>query len=386
MGVHSTCKPNKKIILLIVPPIDLSIYHFLILLVILQGFFLAAIFLLNKKFRRKSNQVLGAALIAMSFLAIGHLLDDLNLSVSYPVITYLPIRYTIVLPIALFYIVTFLLHPRYQLKQRDYWFIFPLLLQLGINFLLFIVYLIKPTLVEDSPIYFWYVQVREILSIAYSLVVIFIVLKQLRNYQTQLKRQPTGLTNVSLKWIQNSILALFVLCALWIVGQLEFFFYGDNILAFHPTWLLMGLLVFWLGYFIILRRDIFEVPVLKETNKTTLSDKTAEHFKRVLHLIESEKLYRNPALSMDMLAEKSKLSNGYLSQIINQKEGKNFYDFINTYRVTEVKAHLKDAKFDHYSILGIGLEAGFQSKSTFNAVFKKMTGMTPTQYKKVQLP
>lgn len=368
------------------PPIDLSIYHFLILLVILQGFFLAAIFLLNKKFRQKSNQVLGAALIAMAFLAIGHLLDDLNLGLSYPFITYLPIRYTIVLPIALFYIVTFLLNPKYQLKQRDYWFIFPLLLQLGLNFLLFVGYLIKPTLVEDSAIYFWYIQLREILSIIYSLVVIFLVLKQLRNYQTQLKLQQTSLTSVSLKWIQNSILALFVLCALWIIGQLEFFFYGDHVLSFHPTWILMGLLVFWLGYFIILRRDIFEVPSSKETNKTTLSDKTTEHFKRVLHLIESEKLYRNPALSMDILAEKSQLSNGYLSQIINQKEGKNFYDFINTYRVAEVKIHLKDSKFDHYSILGIGLEAGFQSKSTFNAVFKKMTGMTPTQYKKVQLP
>ncbi|MEL6256529.1 MAG: helix-turn-helix domain-containing protein [Bacteroidota bacterium] len=78
-----------------------------------------------------------------------------------------------------------------------------------------------------------------------------------------------------------------------------------------------------------------------------------------------------------------KLSNGYLSQIINQKEGKNFFDFINGYRVEEVKRNLADPNFDHFSILGIGLEAGFKSKSTFNAVFKKMTGHTPTAYKKL---
>jgi len=348
------------------PTISFTIYHFLILLVILQGVFLAAIFLFNKKFKKKSNQVLGGALIAMALLAIGHLLDDLGLSAQYPSITYLPIRYTILLPITLFYTITFLLQPNYQLKRLDYWFLAPFFIQIGLNFLLFFAYLIVPHLIEDSSLYFWYIQIREILSIIYSIVVIFLVLKQLRNHQVQVKKGTAGITNESLKWVQNSIWVLLILCALWIIGQLEFFFYGDNVLSFHPTWILMGILVFWLGYFMILRRDVFE----------------EEHFKRVVELVEREKLYRNPTLSMDILAEKSNLSNGYLSQIINQKEGKNFYDFINTYRVEEVKAHLKDADFDHYSILGIGLEAGFQSKSTFNAVFKKMTGMTPTQYKK----
>jgi len=364
------------------PTIPFTIYHFLILLVILQGVFLAAIFLLNKKFRKKSNQILGGALIGMSLLAIGHLLDDLGLTVQYPSITYLPIRYTILLPITLFYTITFLLQPNYQLKRLDYWFLAPFFIQIGLNFLLFFAYLIAPHLIEDSPLYFWYIQIRETLSIIYSVIIIFLVLTKLRNHQAQLKKEQLGITNESLKWVQNSIWVLLILCALWIIGQLEFFFYGDNILSFHPTWILMGILVFWLGYFMILRRDIFEVPVLKEIAKPTLSDKTEEHFKRVVELVEREKLYRNPTLSMDILAKKSNLSNGYLSQIINQKEGKNFYDFINTYRVEEVKTHLKDADFDHYSILGIGLEAGFQSKSTFNAVFKKMTGMTPTQYKK----
>jgi len=358
-----------------------TIYHFLILLVILQGLFLAAIFLFNKKFKKKSNQVLGLSLIAMAMLATGHLLDDLGLSTEF--ITYLPIRYTIVLPIALYYVVEFLLNPTYQLKKKDYWFLAPLLLQLILNFLFFFIYLIFPNWLEDRNIYFWYVQLREVVSIGYSLVVIILVLKRLRNYQKQIKNSSTPITSVSIKWVRNSIMVLFVLCILWIIGQVEFFYTGENVLSFHPTWILMCLLVFWLGYFMILRRDIFEVPSLKEVTKTTtLSDKTDEHFKRVLQLMEVEKLYRDPALNMDILAQKSELSNGYLSQIINQKEGKNFYDFVNTYRVEEVKQHLVDTQYDHYSILGIGLEAGFQSKSTFNAVFKKMTGMTPTQYKK----
>lgn len=322
------------------------------------------------------------SLIAMAMLATGHLLDDLELGIKAELIKYLPIRYTIVLPIALFYIVEYLLNPTYQLRKQDYWFIAPLLIQIPLNVIFFFVYLIFPNSLEETNIHFWYVQLREIISIGYSLVVIIFVLRKLRKYQVQLKNNPMSITSVSIKWISNSILSLFALCILWIVGQLEFFYTGENILSFHPTWILMGVLVFWLGYFIILKRDIFEVPKLKEPTKTTLSDKTEEHFKRVLQLMETKKLYRDPALSMDILAQKSDLSNGYLSQIINQKEGKNFYDFVNAYRVEEVKQHLTDSQFDHYSILGIGLEAGFQSKSTFNAVFKKITGMTPTQYKK----
>lgn len=363
-----------------------TIYHFLILLVILQGLFLAAILLFNEKFQKKSNYVLGGALIGMALLAIGHLLDDLGSTLRYPSITYLPIRYTILLPITLYYVITFLLKPDYQLTKKDYWFLSPLLIQLVVNFVIFCIFLMAPKLVENSPFYFGYIQLREFISIGYSLFVIIVVLKKLKNYQAQALEKQTD-TKVSLKWVQNSVYGLFALCILWIIGQLEFFFYGDNILSFHPTWILMGLLVFWLGYFMILRRDIFEVSNNRIINpKSGLSDRTTEHFKRVLQLMEEEKLYRNPTLSMDLLAEKAELSNGYLSQIINQKEGKNFYDFVNAYRVKEVKHHLTNEKYAHYSILGIGLEAGFQSKSTFNAVFKKMTGMTPTQYKKVHLP
>ncbi|MEM6318074.1 MAG: helix-turn-helix domain-containing protein [Bacteroidota bacterium] len=57
-------------------------------------------------------------------------------------------------------------------------------------------------------------------------------------------------------------------------------------------------------------------------------------------------------------------------------------DFINRYRVQEVQAKLVDSKFDHYTILGIAQEAGFNAKSTFYTAFKKVTGMTPSAYRK----
>ena len=134
----------------------------------------------------------------------------------------------------------------------------------------------------------------------------------------------------------------------------------------------------------ILRQDLFTIPHFKDSveKRTVLSDNTEDHYQNVLNLMNQEKLYKDSNLNMDILADRANLSNGYLSQIINQKERKNFYDFVNKYRVEEVKENLLDPSFDHYSILGIALDAGFKSKSTFNSVFKKMTGHTPSGYKR----
>jgi AraC-like DNA-binding protein len=76
------------------------------------------------------------------------------------------------------------------------------------------------------------------------------------------------------------------------------------------------------------------------------------------------------------------MSPNHLSQVINQLEGKNFFDFVNAYRVEEVKRKMADDRSKKLTLLAIALESGFNSKTSFNMVFKKMTGQTPSQYYK----
>lgn len=94
------------------------------------------------------------------------------------------------------------------------------------------------------------------------------------------------------------------------------------------------------------------------------------------------KPHLEPELTLAQLSEQIKIPNHYLSQVINEKLNINFLDFINKYRVEEAKEKLTDPKLSHYTILSIAYEAGFNAKSTFYAVFKKYTGMTPSQYRK----
>ena len=97
-----------------------------------------------------------------------------------------------------------------------------------------------------------------------------------------------------------------------------------------------------------------------------------------------EKPYLNPSLSMNELGRKISISPRALSQIINECLGINFFDFVNNYRVEEAKRYLADSSNQNRNILEILLDVGFNTKSVFNRVFKKHTGMTPSSFKKAQ--
>lgn len=105
-----------------------------------------------------------------------------------------------------------------------------------------------------------------------------------------------------------------------------------------------------------------------------------EYYKGLLKLVKEETIYRNPNLSLDIVAEKLGISAGYLSRLINDTTKKSFSQFINELRVKEVQKNLKSKDFAHYTILSVGLEAGFNSKASFNRNFKEIAGLTPQEY------
>ncbi|MEI6684060.1 MAG: helix-turn-helix domain-containing protein [Bacteroidota bacterium] len=101
---------------------------------------------------------------------------------------------------------------------------------------------------------------------------------------------------------------------------------------------------------------------------------------RKLDRLMKEKYYLNEKLTIDVLADKLETNSKYLSQLINESQQKNFYTYINTFRVTEAQRLLNERQHQKYSIQGIALMAGFSSKSSFNEAFRRITGMTPSEY------
>ncbi|MFW5657214.1 MAG: helix-turn-helix domain-containing protein [Bacteroidota bacterium] len=123
-----------------------------------------------------------------------------------------------------------------------------------------------------------------------------------------------------------------------------------------------------------------DIPT-KKYKKTGISSEQAkavqEKLKDVMHV---EKPYLNPTLTLSDLSEKVGVSNNMLSQILNEYIGKNFYDYVNAYRLQHFQDLTKSPKHKHYTILGLAYECGFNSKTTFNTFFKKAMGKTPSAY------
>jgi len=98
--------------------------------------------------------------------------------------------------------------------------------------------------------------------------------------------------------------------------------------------------------------------------------------------MEITKPYLNPDMSIQELAEQVKIPSRIISEVVNNFIGQNFNDYVNNYRVEEYKKLAEDTSKNHYTVLALGYEAGFKSKTTFNTAFKKFTGKTPSEYRR----
>jgi len=130
----------------------------------------------------------------------------------------------------------------------------------------------------------------------------------------------------------------------------------------------------------------FEAVRQKEANKKPGPEKllNPELADKIDSTMRAQKPYLEPDLTLDMLAETLAMPAKDLSMVINRHFNHNFYEFINGYRIEEAKKRLADVQNKAKTITDIYLEVGFNSKSVFNTFFKKLVGMTPSEYRQRQ--
>jgi AraC-like DNA-binding protein len=157
---------------------------------------------------------------------------------------------------------------------------------------------------------------------------------------------------------------------------------GELVEPFNYSVLL--LLTYILGFYGLKQERVLSEQPDGEGEKYKRSHLRADYKERVqqrlLAWFETQKPYLDSDLTINMVAHKLKVPRHDVTEVLNASLGKNFYQFVNEYRVAAVKKMLADPKYGHLSIEAIGFECGFNSKSTFFAVFKSLTGTTPAQY------
>lgn len=121
----------------------------------------------------------------------------------------------------------------------------------------------------------------------------------------------------------------------------------------------------------------------KKESKPKFTEKRAQELIVKLNkLMEEEKPYLNAELTLYDLASLMNLSKNELTDLLNIHIGKNFFSYVNDFRLKAVIRRLENPDYDHYTIIAIAYDCGFNSKSTFNNLFKQFTGLTPSEYKK----
>ncbi len=124
-------------------------------------------------------------------------------------------------------------------------------------------------------------------------------------------------------------------------------------------------------------------PPPTKYSRTALSKQQAHDIeKKLTALMEADKPFLNPRLSSPDLAEMIDITTNQLSQFLNEHLNKNFYDYVNSFRLKEFQQLCKNQGYSYLSILGLAYECGFNSKTTFNAFFKRILGVTPSEYYK----
>ncbi|SEQ43636.1 transcriptional regulator, AraC family [Hyunsoonleella jejuensis] len=236
--------------------------------------------------------------------------------------------------------------------------------------------------------------VMGFIEFPFMLLYLAFTLQLFYNYRKRIKQYFSNTYKLELNWIL-SFLILFSLLFLYDTLQTVIGAFVTD-LNYEQRWwlnLLSALVTLYIG----IKGYFTDTTKLNKLNFTfspsleaipqvsyTKTDKSISEkdITAIKSLMEDNKVYLNPELNLSDLAEQANMSRGQLSEVINSGFNKNFNDFVNMYRVNAFKAMIKEDKHKQLSLLGIAQECGFNSKATFNRVFKKLTNHSPTEYLK----
>jgi AraC-like DNA-binding protein len=196
---------------------------------------------------------------------------------------------------------------------------------------------------------------------------------------------------IDLWWLRYLLIGFVLMIFLWLNTRI---FRIEEVSSIAPFGYLFA--VYFIAYFSLKQEEIFafdnksviEIKEIIREEETKITSKLPRipdsefglQKLKLENLMSTEKPFLNPALGLPDLAARLSVTSHELSYLINAGFGENFYQFVNGYRVEEAKRLLHSKEHQHLNMLGIAYESGFNSKTTFNTTFKKLTGLSPSEY------
>ena len=386
---------------------EVDLVSALLLVGIAQGAFLSATLLIRAQHHRRANRFLGLCGIGMTAFMIDELLVGSGMYARYPSTAYLIWPAIFLMGPALWWYVRSLLEPNFEFGNKQWAQLTPVVISflLMLPFYLLPLDLKQPFLDNVSAKLIWQYVLFEVVLFAmiahvgaYFLYTFYHIYKHRQRRYSYYSYEERTLVD----WVYQLAIVLIVCWALYLpVQAIE----GEADDIYFATLALLLMSTLFMITFLGMRRPmLFEermtadgviveehkvvaTMTLEETTTTkkyaasSLSPEQSSHIQqRLLAWMETERPYLVGKLTLPQLAEQLNISANHLSQVINEHLAKNFFEFVNRYRVEEAKRLLlTDPK---RTVLDVALDAGFNSKSGFYKAFRQQIGMTPSQYRK----
>ena len=381
----------------------LSIFEFLNLFaaLVLIGVSLHVYF--SKHQKRATNVIFSTFLLFFSAIILRDNLDQTD------TITYILVIESLFFGLApLIYLYTCaFIHNASQLNNNDYLHFLPMFLVfLAFLYLSFFYSGVEFELINTLP---WKVNIENITGLfllCQFTIYLGMAIDKLRQYKFWLAEHYSTTEQLGFTWLNRFISGIFII---FTTGFLLFSF--DSFTAFSlylgnfDRWFYLGVNIFavWAALYCLLTPEIFnchfhfdqqqdndEVSHVgyQSSKKPALDDiepqQLTDYLAQLTTLMHEKKPYLDPNMGLKELAGKAQLPQRTLSLILNQKLNQSFYNYVNYYRVEEVKIRLLQTENRHAKLEGIAIDSGFRSSSTFNRLFKQHTQMTPQQFRQLQ--
>jgi len=274
----------------------------------------------------------------------------------------------------------------------------------------------KLYIVHNSTEYFNIIEIvsNEVIALQ-GVIYSIMAIRLIKSYKKKIREYESTVDKSIIKVLYIGIsLNLFS----WVIGiigiHLDYLNIDMGINFFAYTYLVLVIVIYGISYSVVKSPEIFKLDIDTIRNNSVINknlilkpkkskqDSTDKNDyknsedqsiqdpllitlnKQLIQYMENEKPYLNPELSLSELANSLNISRNQLSGIINQLHKKNFYELINQYRINEVKRLMEDPANKHFKLISLAYDAGFNSKASFNRIFKQMTDMTPSQFMESQ--
>lgn len=372
---------------------NLNLFNLIIIASVFIGTTFGMLLIFTKRINRKANILLGLVTFIIVLWNIWVLSLDFQITNYFPLFYIIPLNFSLALGPLLYLYVKRITNFNHLLSKKGFLHFLPLLLELVVHLIISYDAFSNNIIGIETNTYLKLMPILQLFAIISIVTYSFFALKSIKKYHSWLHKNYSNNDAYKLKWLYRLIIIFALLWFLWVpytIIDYVVFNFQLGINDYYPMYVLLSVITIWISVEAFLRPEIILLEAKKEKNdseeNSTIKEKTSEEIMKKASWLKEQMLinlfYLNSELTLKSLAESLNMHPNILSKVINEGLGKNFSDFVNEYRVNAIIEKMQNKRYDHITLLGLSFECGFNSKTTFNRVFKNIKGITPLQYKK----